>query len=126
VRKHHQVKQQISYDDESDENSSNSSQKGNYISTAPRRKNTEKRPRKYSPEEGDDEYESSERKVARKVRKQGRGGNKNVESKSRKDRKQLKININMNSVTGAPSGTQYVKNESANLLQSNEDLMNKL
>jgi hypothetical protein len=42
--------------------------------------------------------------VAKKPKKQGRGGAKNVESKSRKDRKQLKININMNSVTGAPSG----------------------
>jgi hypothetical protein len=42
--------------------------------------------------------------VAKKSKKQGRGAAKNVESKGRKDRKQLKININMNSVTGAPSG----------------------
>jgi hypothetical protein len=72
--------------------------------TAPRGKGQSKRHRKYSPEEGDDEYESSERVVAKKAKKQGRGGAKNVESKGRKDRKQLKININMNSVTGAPSG----------------------
>lgn len=34
-----------------------------------------------------------------------RGANKNIEGKGKKERKQLKININMNSVTGAPSGS---------------------
>ena len=52
----------------------------------------------------------------KKGRKQGRGATKNAVEKSRKDRKQLKININMNSVTGAPSGNQYGKSEPVNLL----------
>ena len=52
----------------------------------------------------------------KKNRKQGRGTAKSGGEKSRKDRKQLKININMNSVTGAPSSNQYVKNEPVNLL----------
>ena len=60
--------------------------------------------------------------MAKKSKKQGRGAAKNNESKGRKDRKQLKININMNSVTGAPSGNQYGKQE-PNLLHSNEELM---
>ena len=65
--------QQISYNDEVSEDdgdySSSSSLAESQYNTAPRGKAQSKRHRKYYPDEGDDEYESSERVVAKKPKK---------------------------------------------------------
>lgn len=81
--------------------------------------------RNYSPE-GDDEHESSGRNDNKRTKKSGKAQKAIVEKsanvvKGRKERKQLKININMNSVTGAPvSAVQnhnpYQKVEPAGLI----------